>query len=148
AFFKDAARVVRNTAILDEPERFRRHRRQPSFVAGAQVTNVALREVDLDLVALRHMLIDAWRNDDRQSDIDAVARVDSPEARRDDRTDASLLHRRRCFLAARSADEILATNNHVATFDLLWELFVDSHHEMACHLARFVGRPEPHLRIN
>src|SRR5712671_1671657 len=143
-----AARVIRDAAVLDQLERFRCHRRQARLEAGPQVSDIALGEVDLDLVALFNLLVDPRRDDDRQPDIDAIAGEQPPEARCQDGSDTGLLHGRGGLLAARAATEILPTDNDVSALDLLWKLLVDPDHQMARHFAGLVGRPEPGLGVD
>src|SRR5215831_16820131 len=148
SLLEHAARVIGDAAVLDQPERFRRHRRQPRLVAGPQVTDEALREIDLDLVTLIHQLVDAGRRHDRQADIDAITREQAPEAWRNHRADAGLLHGGSGFLAARAAAKILPADDHISPLHLLGKLLVDADHQMSRHFPRRIGRAKPHLGID
>src|SRR5262249_37455055 len=133
ALLEYAPRIVGDAAVRDQLERLCRHRRQPRLVARAEIAQRAVGEVDLDLVPLLDLLVDAWRGPDRQADIDRIAREQSPEARRHHHRNAGLLHGGRRLLAARPAAEILPTDDDVAAADFFRKILVDADHQVARH---------------
>src|SRR3546814_10870142 len=89
---QNALRIRSDAAVLDQPEGFRCHRRQARLIAGPKVPELALGEVDENLISLFDVLVDIGQRDDRKAEIDAVARKQAAKARRNDRADPSLAH--------------------------------------------------------